>query len=126
LPNHIGFDKLAPNNRRSERVNTEWIRGALTDRGLRAKDLAKAWDVNDAVITRFIHREDDAAELTRDRAISLARLLGIDMNQLQAQLGGGEKTKAEFTWYHAELIAERFGITMQELYAKIGSGPINW
>jgi hypothetical protein len=28
--------------------------------------------------------------MTGDRAISLARLLGIDLNQLRAQLGDGE------------------------------------
>src|SRR5580704_2942301 len=41
-------------HRERKTMNTNWIRVALADRGLQAKDLAKGWGVTDAVASRFI------------------------------------------------------------------------
>jgi hypothetical protein len=104
-------------------MNTNWIRAALADRGLQAKDLAKGWGVTDAVASRFINEGDP--ELTWDRAVLLARLLDLDLNQLHAKLGS-VTGKSEFTWFHAEFVAQRLGMDMKQLHDKIGGGPINW
>jgi hypothetical protein len=61
-----------------------WLRNALADKGLRAKDVASAWGVDDAVVSRFIKTGDP--ELTWPRAEALCRMLGIDMMQLQVKL----------------------------------------
>jgi hypothetical protein len=110
-------------DRERKTMNTNWIRAALADRGLQAKDLAKRWGVTDAVASRFINEGDP--ELTWDRAVLLARLLDLDLNQLHAKLGS-VSGKSEFTWFHAEFVAQRLGMDMKQLHEKIGGGPINW
>jgi hypothetical protein len=58
-----------------------WLRDALADKGLRAKDVAKAWGCTDAVVSRFIKLGEP--ELTWTRAETLSRMLGMDMRELQ-------------------------------------------
>jgi hypothetical protein len=58
-----------------------WLRDALADKGLRAKDVAKAWGCTDAVVSRFIKLGEP--ELTWDRAETLSRMLGMDLRELQ-------------------------------------------
>jgi hypothetical protein len=62
-----------------------WLRDALRDKSIRAKDLAEAWGVDDAVVSRFIKTGDP--ELTLVRALELCRLLGFDMPQLLGKMG---------------------------------------
>lgn len=64
----------------------EWIRNGLVDRGYTQRDLAKAWGVSDAVITRFIAGTE--GQLPRlDRAWQLAMMLGISLEELARGLG---------------------------------------
>jgi hypothetical protein len=58
-----------------------WLRDALADKGLRAKDVAAAWGCTDAVVSRFIKLGEP--ELTWARAETLSRMLGMDMRELQ-------------------------------------------
>jgi hypothetical protein len=120
-PGVLGRRRVLDRERKT--MNTNWIRAALADRGLQAKDLAKRWGVTDAVASRFINEGDP--ELTWDRAVLLARLLDLDLNQLHAKLGS-VSGKSEFTWFHAEFVAQRLGMDMKQLHEKIGGGPINW
>lgn len=61
-----------------------WLRDALADHNLRAKDIATAWGVDDAVVSRFISKGEP--QLTFDRAQSLARMLGMDLMELQSRM----------------------------------------
>jgi DNA-binding Xre family transcriptional regulator len=63
-----------------------WIRDMLADRGLRAKDVATAWGVTDAVVSRFIKTGEP--ELTFDRATALCRMFGCTMDGLQIRISG--------------------------------------
>lgn len=62
----------------------EWLRDALADKGLRAKDVAKAWGVDDAVVSRFIKTGEP--ELSFTRAEALCRMLGLTISDLQIKL----------------------------------------
>jgi plasmid maintenance system antidote protein VapI len=66
-----------------------WLVTALQDRGYQQRDLAKAWGINDAVVTRFI--STGKPDLTPERQISLARMLDMDHNELMARLFGVPK-----------------------------------
>lgn len=61
-----------------------WLRDALMDRGKLQKDVAKAWGCDEAVVSRFIRTGDP--ELTFQRAEVLAKMLGIDLMELQTRL----------------------------------------
>jgi transcriptional regulator with XRE-family HTH domain len=64
-----------------------WLRGALTDRGLVAKDVAKRWGVTDGVVSRFIKTGDPEPGISRITA--LADLLNMTDGELIAQLREG-------------------------------------
>ena len=70
-----------------------WLREALADKGLLAKDVAKAWGVGPAVVSRFIATGDP--ELTWERAEALCRMLGLDMNELQGKIAAARKPAKE-------------------------------
>lgn len=61
-----------------------WLRDALIDRGKMQKDVAKAWGCDEAVVSRFIRTGEP--ELTFQRAEVLAKMLGIDLVELQTRL----------------------------------------
>jgi hypothetical protein len=61
-----------------------WLRGALADRGLRAKDVAQRWGVTDAVLSRFIKTGDP--ELSMARAQVLADMLGMPVGDLSKRI----------------------------------------
>lgn len=61
-----------------------WLRDALTDKGLRQKDLATRWQCDEAVVSRFIKTGEP--ELTYPRFEALTQILGIDRNELAARL----------------------------------------
>src|SRR5215471_11758463 len=60
-----------------------WLRGALADKDLKAADVARAWGVDDSVLSRFIRH--GTPSLTLDRMEILARMLGCDFNTLQVK-----------------------------------------
>jgi hypothetical protein len=69
-----------------------WLVTALSDRGHMQKDLAKAWGIDDAVVTRFINT--GKPDLTPERQIALARMLGLDHNELIARMYEGVAPRA--------------------------------
>jgi hypothetical protein len=69
-----------------------WLVTALSDRGHMQKDLAKAWGTDDAVVTRFI--STGKPDLTPERQIALARMLGMDHNELIARMYEGVAPRA--------------------------------
>jgi hypothetical protein len=63
-----------------------WLIGALADRGYQQRDLAKAWKVDDAVVSRFI--SSGKPDLTPERQMMLSQMLGMTNDQLLARLYG--------------------------------------
>ncbi|OLB79028.1 MAG: hypothetical protein AUI16_02175 [Alphaproteobacteria bacterium 13_2_20CM_2_64_7] len=64
-----------------------WLVGALDDAGYQQRDLAKAWKVDDAVVSRFI--SSGKPDLTPERQMILSQMLGMTNDQLLARLYGG-------------------------------------
>jgi hypothetical protein len=64
-----------------------WLIGALQDNGYQQRDLAKAWKVDDAVVSRFI--SSGKPDLTPERQMILSQMLGLTNDQLLARLYGG-------------------------------------
>lgn len=65
----------------------EWLRQVLMDTGHTQKDLAKAWDVTDAVVSRFLATGDPEPGVERLRV--LGRMVGMEMNELLVRLSEG-------------------------------------
>jgi hypothetical protein len=63
-----------------------WLVGALDDAGFQQRDLAKAWKVDDAVVSRFI--SSGKPDLTPERQMIPSKMLGLTNDQLLAQLYG--------------------------------------
>jgi hypothetical protein len=63
-----------------------WLVGALDDAGYQQRDLAKAWRVDDAVVSRFI--STGKPDLTPERQMMLSQMLGMTNDQLLARLYG--------------------------------------
>jgi hypothetical protein len=63
-----------------------WLVGVLADRGYQQRDLAKAWRVDDAVVSRFI--SSGKPDLTPERQMILSQMLGMTNDQLLARLYG--------------------------------------
>jgi len=63
-----------------------WLVGALADRGYQQRDLAKAWRVDDAVVSRFI--SSGKPDLTPERQMLLSQMLGMTNDQLLTRLYG--------------------------------------
>lgn len=64
-----------------------WIRDALIDRGKTQRDLAEAWDVDDAVVSRFLNH--GVPKLDFDRMETLSTLLEMDFNELRLRVQEG-------------------------------------
>jgi hypothetical protein len=64
-----------------------WLRDALSDKGYLQKDLATAWGVDGATPTTFIR--SGKPELTFDRALVLAKMLEMPLDELQLRLQEG-------------------------------------
>lgn len=64
-----------------------WLRQALADHGYQQKDVAKAWGIDAALITRFI--KTGLPELTNSRLQSLARMIDMPVAELSARLTEG-------------------------------------
>jgi len=61
-----------------------WLRNALADKDLKASDVARAWNVDDALVSRFIKTGN--AVITLERLQTLSQMLGIDLNTLSVKL----------------------------------------
>lgn len=61
-----------------------WIAAALADKGFQQADLARGWEVDDAVVTRFISTGKPG--LTPERLIVLSRMLGMNYNELMVRM----------------------------------------
>jgi len=64
-----------------------WLLGALIDAGFSQRDVAKAWHVDDAVVSRFI--ATGKPDLTPERQMLLSQMLGMTNDTLLANLYGG-------------------------------------
>lgn len=64
----------------------QWVRDALRLRGYSQKDLARAWATSEPSISRFISGEEQQ-DPSLSRALSLARMLGISIEELAKGLG---------------------------------------
>jgi nucleotide-binding universal stress UspA family protein len=65
----------------------EWLRIALAERGHTQKDLAKAWGVDDAVVSRFINAGEPEPGV--ERLEVLGRMLDVGMDELFLRLREG-------------------------------------
>lgn len=64
-----------------------WLVGALQDAGYSQRDLARAWKIDDAVVSRFI--STGKPDLTPERQMLLAQMLKMTNDQLLNRLFGG-------------------------------------
>jgi hypothetical protein len=64
-----------------------WVKVALAEAGKEQKDLAKAWGVGPAPVSRWIASGEP--KLSFERAEILARMLKMSLPELQARLAGG-------------------------------------
>lgn len=69
-----------------------WLVGALLDAGYQQQDLAKAWGVDSAVVSRFI--SSGKPDLTPERQMILSGILGMTNDQLLSKLYGGVTRRA--------------------------------
>jgi hypothetical protein len=63
-----------------------WLTRALADEGYQQHDLARAWQVDDAVVSRFI--SSGKPDLTPERQMILSQILGLTNDQLLVRLYG--------------------------------------
>jgi len=77
-----------------DRAKHEWTREGLQRRGYRQKDLAVAWGAQQASVSRFISGEE-LQDLQLSKAVTLARMLGISVDELAKGLGIGTTTAIE-------------------------------
>jgi hypothetical protein len=61
-----------------------WLTGALADVGYQQQDLATAWGVDSAVVSRFINT--GKPDLTPERQMLLSQILGLTNDQLLNKL----------------------------------------
>jgi hypothetical protein len=70
----------------SKAPKNQWIRDGLERRGYRQKDVAVAWSSQQASVSRFLGGEE-LQDLPLSKAMSLARMLGITVEELAKGLG---------------------------------------
>ena len=70
----------------SEKAKNDWIKDGLQRRGYRQKDLAVAWSSQQSSVSRFLGGEE-LQDLQLSKAVSLARMLGITVDDLAKGLG---------------------------------------
>jgi predicted transcriptional regulator len=68
------------------KAKNQWVRDGLERRGYRQKDVAVAWGSQQATVSRFIGGEE-LQDLQLSKALSLARMLGITVEELAKGLG---------------------------------------
>lgn len=70
-----------------QRDKNGWVKTALAEAGLMQKDLAKAWDCDVAVVSRWI--KSDEPKLTHERALRLAKLLEMSADEFNTRYAEG-------------------------------------
>ena len=68
------------------KAKNDWIKDGLQRRGYRQKDLAVAWGSQQASVSRFLSGEE-LQDPPLSRAVSLARMLGVSIDELAKGLG---------------------------------------
>lgn len=68
------------------KAKTEWIKDALVARGYAQRDLAKAWGVSEASVSRFLSGTENQ-DLPFSRAVDLGQMLDVSMDELALRLG---------------------------------------
>lgn len=63
-----------------------WIRQALTNRGYRALDLARAWGVSESSTSRFLSGVE-SVDPPLSRAVILSSMLGVGLDELAKGMG---------------------------------------
>jgi hypothetical protein len=66
-----------------------WVKDALERAGHRQRDLATAWGISEGAVSRWIHGME-SQDLPMSRGRSLARMLGMTLDELADRLGFGE------------------------------------
>jgi hypothetical protein len=69
-----------------------WLVGALLDAGYQQQDLAKAWQCDPAVVSRFINT--GKPDLTPERQMILSGILDLTNDQLLSKLYGAVTRRA--------------------------------
>ena len=80
-----------------------------------AKNVARAWGVDDAVVSKFINFGD--SELTWSRAHTLCHMLRIDMNELARRIP--RESGKELTFEHVRAVSRALNMDMNELAQQI-------
>lgn len=63
-----------------------WIRQALTNRGYKAVDLARAWGISESSTSRFLSGVESPDPLL-SRSVTLAMMLGVTLDELAKGMG---------------------------------------
>lgn len=63
-----------------------WVRDGLRVRGYNQRDLARAWGIAEASVSRFISGEE-GQDMPLSRAISLSTMLDVSLEQVAKGLG---------------------------------------
>jgi plasmid maintenance system antidote protein VapI len=71
---------------RNINVDKSWIKEALAANGYSQRDLARAWEVSEASVSRFFAGVEQQ-DLSLGRALRLAQMLDMSIDELAARLG---------------------------------------
>jgi transcriptional regulator with XRE-family HTH domain len=63
-----------------------WVQEGIAGRGFLGRDLAKAWGISESSVSRFF-KGIEQPDLPLSRAITLATMLGISLDELAKGLG---------------------------------------
>jgi hypothetical protein len=64
----------------------EWVRDALQARGKTQRELAQAWAISEGAVSRWM-AGTESKDMPLSRAVSLSRMLGMDLEELAKRLG---------------------------------------
>ena len=67
-------------------MSKQWIVDRLKERGYLQRDLAAAWGIAEGGVSRWLN-SDGASDLPLSRAVKLAELLRMPLNELAIRLG---------------------------------------
>jgi transcriptional regulator with XRE-family HTH domain len=70
----------------SKSTDLKWIRDGLAQRNYIAKDLAKAFEISESSISRWLNGQE-SPDLPLSRAVTLAQMLGITLDEVAKGLG---------------------------------------
>lgn len=64
----------------------EWVKEALAQRGRTQRELAQAWSVSEGAVSRWMSGTE-RQDIPMSRAVTLSRMLGMDLEELAKRLG---------------------------------------